>query len=199
MHVLNTIPVFTEVTIGRLTASLEWSLHARVRCTQCTAPWIGGCKVSMSLIGRSRMTIANIKTIKDKRGQVARYSQFLHIVEYLNAQIWRTNFKSWTLLEPCIKLTNLVVISLKFHVLQLSSSWLASSILSAETWGVEETKHRWAVHNIVYFPKSWPRSLNHSDYFQSEHSIGTCKRNDYVINDVTDKKYDVNVILWQIS
>ena len=33
---LNTIPAFVQVTIGKVTASLECSLHTRAMCKKCT-------------------------------------------------------------------------------------------------------------------------------------------------------------------
>ena len=52
---LNKIPAFVQVTIGKVTASLELSLHTRAMCTQCIVPWMGWDKISMSLIGGSNM------------------------------------------------------------------------------------------------------------------------------------------------
>ena len=47
---LNTIPAFVQVTIGKVTASLECSLHTRAMCKKCTVPWMGGCKMSLFVL-----------------------------------------------------------------------------------------------------------------------------------------------------
>ena len=52
---LNKIPAFVQVTIGKVTAGLELSLHTRAMCEQCIVPWMGWGKISTSLIGGSNM------------------------------------------------------------------------------------------------------------------------------------------------
>ena len=98
---------------------------------------------------------------------------------------------------------------LKFHVLQLSSSSSASSIWSAETWGVGETKTQVPVHNIVYFPNSW--HYLPTTAILSISSVGTQQRNLQkkwlvIIEHQTlwstmwlKSSTSFTVILWQIS
>ena len=63
---LNTIPAFVQVTIGKVTASLECSLHTRAMCKKCTVPWMRGCKMSMNLIGGSNMQTKAIWIAEDE-------------------------------------------------------------------------------------------------------------------------------------
>ena len=64
---LNTIPAFVQVTIGKVTASLECSLHTGAMCEKCTVPWMRRCKMSLNLIEGSYMQTGSIWITKASR------------------------------------------------------------------------------------------------------------------------------------